>query len=145
MSLKGSSCALKAQRLPGAAMGCSSCAACCCPPHSNSRSSGRTGLLSGMMLFFATSRGIALRMSVQERGGGREGTGVVDAWLLQVAGKCRHHLPLSPSHSSTKGADGAGAAAQRQRQARTKGVLLIAVVAQHSSVHSVAKLRGGSN
>lgn len=79
MPLKGSSCALKAQQLPGAAIGCSSCAACCCPSHSNSRSSGRTGFLSGMMLFFATSRGIALRMSVQEQGGGNEGAGKADA------------------------------------------------------------------
>lgn len=69
----------------------------CFRPHSNSRSSGRTGFLSGMMLFLATSRGIALRMSAGGvAGGAGQGKGRLQPhanrrWHCAARTACMHH------------------------------------------------------
>lgn len=56
-------------------------------PQSNSRSSGRTGFLSGMIDRLATSRGMAFRMSAGEVGGWVGGVGT---WPLALAVEGRH-------------------------------------------------------
>ncbi len=97
-----------------------------------------------MMLFLATSRGIALRMSVL---GSREGRGVDqlagDGGHGAVAGclQSRAFANISCSRQSARGTSQHVEVWINHTRALTKRILFIAVVSQHSSVDSVAKLR----